>query len=153
MSDEVDLQETRRWLVPVRERPDRNLPAGFGRWLSLLASPRGSADRRQESIDGCRTGREQELPDGRIERQMAVPFHGGDQTGQDGPGTFPTDPVGCFPENDECFTDRLGIDPPPGVGCIVDEGAGSSEQSNGMLAMAAGEGNEFIQDFRFIDFC
>jgi hypothetical protein len=81
---------------------------------------------------------------------MAVLFHGRDQTGQDGLETFPADPVRGFPEDDECFADRLHIDPPPGGECIVNKRAASGEQSNGMLARAAGEGNEYIQDSRLI---
>src|SRR5262249_43933701 len=76
---EVHLQETRPRLVPIREGPNRDLSAGLGHPLSLPASPCCAADRRQQSVNRRRTDREEELTDGRVERQMAVPFHGWDQ--------------------------------------------------------------------------
>ncbi len=81
---------------------------------------------------------------------MAVAFHRRDQTGQDRFEAFPTDAIGSLPDNDERVADRLRRDLLGRDRSIVAERAGSGEQPNGLLAMAAGEGNEFIQYSCFI---
>ena len=73
---------------------------------------RRAADRREQPVDGRRTGREEALTDIRVERQMAVPLHGRDQAGQDGLEAFATDAIRGLPEDDEGLADRLRIDPP-----------------------------------------
>ena len=82
---------------------------------------------------------------------MAVPFHRGDQRGQDRFETFAADAIRGLPEDDERLADRFGIDRPGRGMCIVADRVNSREQSNGMLAMAAGECNEFIQNSGFVD--
>jgi hypothetical protein len=148
---EVHLQETRPGLVPISEGPNRDLPAGLRHPLSLPASSRGAADRRQQAVDRRRTDREEELTDGRVERQMAVPFHRWDQSGQDRFETFPPDAIRGLPKDDERLADRFGIDLPGRGVCIVADRVNSREKSNGILAMAAGECNEFIQYSGFVD--
>src|SRR5262249_32646199 len=141
---EVHLQETRPRLAPIREGPDGDLTAGLGYPLSLPTSPCCAADRRQEPVNGRRTDREEELTDGRVERQMAVPFHRRDQGGQDRFEPFPTDAIRGFPEDDERFADRFGIDLAGGPACIVADRLNSREQSNGVFTMAACDCNEYI---------
>ncbi len=144
MGHEVHLQETRHGLVPISEGPYRDLSAGLRHALSLPTSSRDAADRRQQAVNGRRTDREEELTDGRVEVQMAVPFHRWDQAGQDRFETFPTDAICGLPEDDERLADRFGIDLPGRCVCIVADRVDPREESNGMLAMAAGECNEFI---------
>ena len=151
MGDEVDLQEPRHRLVPIREGPDGNLPAGLRRRLPLPAVTRRAADRRQQPVDGRRTGREEELTDLRVERQMAVPLHGRDQAGQDGFEAFATDAIRGFPEDDEGLADRLGVDRPAEPGCLGHDGIDSREQADRMLAMTAGDGDELIEDLGFVE--
>ncbi len=113
---------------------------------------RRAADRRQESVDGRRTGREEEVMDGRVERQIAMPLQGRDQAGQDHLEALPADAIRGLPEDDECFTDRLRIDPPTGLRRVGREAIDSGEQPDRVLAMAAGNVHELIQDLRFINF-
>ena len=151
MGDEVDLQEPGRRLVPIREGPNGDLPAGLGRRLPLPALTRCAADRREQPVDGRRAGREEELTDIRVERQMAVPLHGRDQAGEDRFEAFATDPIGGLPEDDERLADRLGVDRPAEPGCLGHDGIDSGEESDRMLAMTAGDVDEFIEDLGFID--
>ena len=81
---------------------------------------------------------------------MAVPFHRRDQVGQDCLEAFATDAIRGLPKDDERLADRLRIDPPSRGGRLGDNGMDSGEESDRMLAMAAGNGNKFIQDFCFI---
>ena len=115
MRDEVDLQEPGRGLFPVRERPDGNLPAGLRRRFSLPATPGGAADRRESSVEGRRTGFEEELTDLQVEREMAIPLHGRDQPRKDRFETLPTDAIRSLPEDDEGLADRLGVIVRPGL--------------------------------------
>jgi hypothetical protein len=83
---------------------------------------------------------------------MAVAFHRRDQIGQDRSEAFPTDAIGGLPEDDERLADRVRVDPPRRGGRLVDDGIDRGEDSNCVLAMAAGDGNEFIQDFCLLGF-
>src|SRR5947209_1585007 len=96
--------------------------------------------RRQEPVDGCRADREPVLTHDRVERQMAVAFPRRDQVGPDRSETFPTGPIGGFPEDDERLAGCLRIDPPSRGGRLVDKGIDSGEESNCMLAMTVGDG-------------
>ena len=82
---------------------------------------------------------------------MPVPLQRRDETRQDGFQTLPAKAIGSFPEYDERLADRLGIDPPGQAGWLVNHRINSGEQSNGMLAMTASDGNEFIQDCCFLE--
>ena len=151
MGDEVDLQEPGGRLLPIRERPHGNLPAGLRRRLPLPAVTRRAPDRRQQPVDGRRTGREEELTDIRVERQMAVPLHGRDQPGEDRFEAFATDAIRGLPEDDERLADRLRIDRPAEPGCLGHDGIDSGEEADRMLAVTAGDVDEFIENLGFVD--
>jgi hypothetical protein len=83
----------------------------------------------------------------RVERQVTVPFHGGDQVGQDCFESFATDAISGLPEDNQHLTDCLRIGSPSQGGRLGDEGLVLGDEADRMLAMAVGERNEFIQDF------
>ena len=147
MRHEVHLQKPRAGIVPIRERPDGNLPARLRGPFPLAALTRRGADRRQEPVDGRRANCEQMLTYQRVERQMAVSFHRRDQVRQDRFEAFPTDAIRGLPKDNDCLADRPRIDPPSQSGRLGDDGLGPGDKSDRMLAMAAGDGNEFIQYF------
>src|SRR5262249_14767968 len=147
--DEVNLQVTGRRLVPVRKGAYRDLFTWFSGRLPLLPGERGAPNRDQQSVDGRRADREEALADHGVQVQMAVLFQGRDETGQDRLEALATDPIRGLPQNDEGFTHRLVVGPPSnGGGGRRRTSVG--EQPDGMLAMAAGHGDEFVQDLRLL---
>jgi hypothetical protein len=108
-------------------------------------------DRREQPVDGRRAGREEELTDIGVEREMAVPLHGRDQTGEDGFKAFATDPIGGLPEDDERLLDRLGIDRPADPWCLGHDGIDSGKEADRMLAVTAGDSDEFIENLGFVE--
>src|SRR5271166_4639566 len=99
MRYEVHLQEPRAGIVPIRERPDGNLPARLRGPFLLPALTRRGADWPQEPVDGRRANCEQMLTYQRVERQMAVSFHRRNQVGQDRFEAFPTDAICGLPKD------------------------------------------------------
>ena len=91
------------------------------------------------------------MTDVRVERQMAVPLHGRDQTGEDRFEAFATDAIRGLPEDDERFADRLRVDPPTEPGCIGHDGIDAREQADRMLAVTAGDVDELIENLGFLD--
>jgi hypothetical protein len=79
----------------------------FCRFLPLLAAFRSAPNRRQQPIDGGRTGDQKALPNGGIESQVTVLFQGSHQIGQDRFETLATDPVCRLPEDDKRFANCL----------------------------------------------
>ncbi len=107
---------------------------------------RRATDRRQQPVDGRRAGREEELADIRVERQMAVPLHGRGQPGEDRFEAFATDAISGLPEDDERFADRLRVDRPAEPGCLGQNGIDSREEADRMLAVTASNVDEFIEN-------
>src|SRR5512135_736243 len=64
---------------------------------------------------------------------------------------FPTDAIRGLPEDDECFADRLRVDPPAGLGRIGHEGIDSGEEADRMLTVAAGDVDDLIEYLSFLD--
>ena len=75
---------------------------------------------------------------------MAMPLHRRDQVGQNSFEAFPTDAIRGLPKDDERHADRIGINPPSRCRRLREDGIDSGEESDRMLAMTAGNGNEFI---------
>ena len=72
------------------------------------------------------------------------------QAGQDGLEAFATDAVGGFPEDDQCFAHRLVVGPPSHDWVRRRAVNAAVEQSDGVLAMAAGHGDELVEDLALI---
>jgi hypothetical protein len=80
-----------------------------------------------------------------------MPLHGRDQPGEDGLEAFATDPIGGLPKDDERLADRLGIDRPADPGFLGNDGIDRGEEADRMLAVTAGDVDEFIENLGLVD--
>jgi hypothetical protein len=95
-------------------------------------------------------GRQKALPDGGIEGQMAMLLQRGDEAGQYRLEALAADPVRGFPQDDEGCSHRLTVDPSSNHGSAPYGGTGASQQTDGVLAMTPGYGDELVQYFGFV---
>jgi hypothetical protein len=86
-----------------------------------------------------------------VERQMAVPLHGCNQTREDHFEAFSADTIRSLPTNDESLLDRLRIDSPAERGCAGDGGIKSRDEVNRVFAMAVSDVDELIKDLGFLN--
>ena len=82
---------------------------------------------------------------------MTVPLHGREQPREDRFEALATDAIRSLPEDDEGLADRLRVDPPAEPGCIGRDGIDSREEADRMLAVTAGDVDEFIENLGFLD--
>src|SRR5205814_2355203 len=121
-----------------RKGTNRDLRAGLGRPFPLPAARGGVSYRGQQSVDGRRAGRQEALPDGGIEGQMAVLLQRGEEAGQHRLEALVADPIGGFPQDDEGFAHRLTVDLSSNRGTAWYGRTGDSQEPDGMLAMTPG---------------
>ncbi len=112
VGDEVDLQVPREWLVPVRERADRDTASDRRLSPSWLPPFHPCAGFGQDAIDRRRACCENAGSNVVIQPQMTVAFESGEQHGQQRLQTLPADPVGSFPEDDKRLTSSLLLQRP-----------------------------------------
>jgi hypothetical protein len=107
-------------------------------------------DGGQQAIDGSSAHGEDALADLGVEVEVAVPLQGCDQAGQEGLQAFTTDAVGGFPEDDQGLSHRLVVGAPGHDGGVGSEGAIRGEQPDGVLAVAASDGDELVEDLALV---
>ena len=153
MGDQVDFQETRRRFVPVVVGPHRNpLPHGPPAPRSAPA-PCRRTNGFQQSIQRGRAGRQQPASHLRVQIQMAMALHGLHQVRQRSLEPLSADPVGSLPDHDHHLSHRFVVDAPAShrmrrAFIIVT----SPQQPNGVLAVMAGYGHEFVEDTGLVIF-
>ena len=83
---------------------------------------------------------------------MPVLFQGRDQTGQDRLETLAADPIGGFPQNDQCLAHRFPIGSAIHGRRLGRTGADRGQQADRMFAMAPGHRNELVEDLALLCF-
>lgn len=147
MGDQVHFQGARQRVAPVREGPHGDLLLRPRGGPPLFAAGRVATRRPEQAVDRRSANGEELLADGGIEGQMAVPFQGLDEAGQDGLEPLAADAVGGLPQDDKGLSDGLTVCAAVdrrGLRRVADGGA---EESNGVLAMVASDGHELVEGF------
>ena len=147
MADEIRLHVAGLRVLPFRERAhgDVLLHRGNGPPTHALSSDR-RAGRPQHPIEGRRTGGQHARPYRHVQREVAVTLKRRDEQREERLESFPADPVGGLPQQDERLThgfivDRKTRSPPQPAG-----DRRRIEQADDVLAVVARDGDEFIED-------
>ena len=147
MGHQVDLQETRRGLIPVRKGANWNVATTLQVASALAPAGHRGPYGLQQPVQGRCTSGQQPLPHLRVQVQMAVSFHGLHQVRQRRFQTFPADAVRCLPGQDHRLTDRLVVDaPPPDYSNFLAGVFRLGQQPDAVLAMVTRNGDELIED-------
>lgn len=85
-----------------------------------------------------------------VKAKVAVSLQSGDQARQDGLEAFATDSVGGFPEDDQRLSHRLIVGAPSHDRSSGSERCVGGKQSDGVLAVAASDGDELIKDLALV---
>tara|TARA_R110002072_G_scaffold39813_2_gene113766 strand:+ start:711 stop:1070 length:360 start_codon:yes stop_codon:yes gene_type:complete len=116
--DEIGLEKAGRRIIPVGIGADRYGATGrrSGRRPAATAAARLFAHRREDPVDRCGADRFQPASNRWIKRQMPMALHGGNQHRDQRLQSLAADPVRSFPQDDQCFANRIVIQPAPRPG-------------------------------------
>ena len=114
----------------------------------------GSRDRRpggpQHPIEGRRTGGQHTRPDRHVQREVAVTLERRDKQRKERLESFAADPVGGLPQQDERLTHGFIVDRKPRSPAQSHGDRRRIEQADDVLAVIAGDRDEFIEDPEFL---
>ncbi len=111
MSHEIDLEVPRLRFAPIPECAHRNTLADLSDPLSFSSRSGLISDRRQQSINRCRTCQQEESLHFSIQVQVSVALQRSDQIGHNHFQPFPANPITRLSNHDEGLSHRFIVNP------------------------------------------